>query len=73
MFLRKAASSGYPRQPDETPHEFRQRLNTQKPQIGPELETMTEAYASVRYGGSVPHADEVARIKEVWNRLERLF
>ena len=37
------------------------------------LETMTEAYASVRYGGSVPHADEVARIKEVWNRLERLF
>lgn len=73
MFLRKAASSGYPRQLDETPHEFRLRLNKQNPQIEPELETMTEAYVSVRYGSSIPHEDEVARINEIWNKLEHLF
>jgi hypothetical protein len=70
-FLRKAARNGYSRERDETPYEFCSRLKQQTPLVEPELEVITEAYALVRYGGNVPCADEVTRVKAHWGELDR--
>ncbi|HET9919395.1 MAG TPA: DUF4129 domain-containing protein, partial [Ktedonobacteraceae bacterium] len=60
LLLRRAASRGYPRHRDETPYEFRQRLDERLPQTEPQLESITEAYAATRYGGLVPDESTVA-------------
>jgi len=69
-FLRAAERRGYRRARAETPHEFRARLSTQEPLIGPELGIITEAYTLARYGGSSPENDELAKIEESWRNLE---
>lgn len=69
--LKKAAGRGYPRQKDETPHEFRQRLDERAPVVEPQLETITEAYTQVRYGGSWPDAAEVASVRGQWSELDQ--
>jgi hypothetical protein len=68
-FLAQARSQGYPRARNETPHEFRQRLDSQEPLLEPELEAITEAYALARYGGHLPRAAEFTRLLAFWHRL----
>ncbi|HVU68402.1 MAG TPA: DUF4129 domain-containing protein [Ktedonobacteraceae bacterium] len=68
-FLAQASSRGYPRASNETPYEFRRRLQSQQPLLEPELEAITEAYAQARYGGHLPPTDEFARLHEIWRRL----
>ncbi|HET8844455.1 MAG TPA: DUF4129 domain-containing protein, partial [Ktedonobacteraceae bacterium] len=70
-FLSRATQQGYLRAIDETPYEFRLRLHERELLLEPELGAITEAYMLVRYGGSVPHSDDLARAKEIWSKLER--
>ncbi|HLH62531.1 MAG TPA: DUF4129 domain-containing protein [Ktedonobacteraceae bacterium] len=69
--LRKAAYRGYARKKDETPYEFRRRLDEKAPLVEPQLEVITEAYALTRYGGDVPDEAEVAHIRSAWTELEQ--
>ncbi len=69
--LKKAAGRGYPRKKDETPHEFRQRLDEQAPPVEPQLEAITEAYMQVRYGGSLLDEVEVASVRGQWSELDQ--
>jgi hypothetical protein len=69
--LKKAAYRGYARKKDETPHEFRQRLDEKVPLTEPQLEVITEAYALTRYGGNVPDEAEVAHVRGVWTELDQ--
>ncbi len=69
--LRWAAGRGYPRKKDETPYEFRSRLNERMPLAEPELGTVTEAYTAIRYGRVVPSEAEVARVQQVWMQLQQ--
>ncbi len=71
LLLRWAASRGYPRHRDETPYEFRQRLDERLPSTEPQLETITEAYTAIRYGGYIPDEAEVARVRQQWAELEQ--
>jgi hypothetical protein len=66
-----AASRGYPRKKDETPHEFRQRLHKGLSQSEPELGTITDAYTLVRYGESVPEESEVVQVQGQWIDLQQ--
>ena len=70
-FLKKAASFGYARKKDETPNELRQRLDEKAPIVEPQLEAITEAYTKVRYGASIPDADDMAHIQKTWNDLDQ--
>jgi hypothetical protein len=65
-----ATSRGYQRKKDETPHEFRQRLHKGLPYSEPELSSITDVYALVRYGESVPAESEVAQVQEQWMALQ---
>ncbi len=71
--LRWSASRGYARQKEETPYEFKDRLQQQIPQGEPELSTLTEAYAELRYGGGVPDEAVVARVQADWASLQHKF
>ncbi len=69
--LNRAATRGYPRKKDETPYEFRQRLDEKIPLAEPQLASVTNAYNATRYGGIVPAEDEVAHIRQEWTTLEQ--
>jgi hypothetical protein len=69
--LKKAAGRGYPRKKDETPYEFRQRLDEREPVVEPQLEAITEAYARVRYGGDQPDYEEVVAVRGQWSELDQ--
>ncbi len=71
LLLRWAASRGYPRRRDETPYEFRQRLDERMSSTEPQLESITEAYTATRYGGYVPDAAGVARVRQQWAELQQ--
>jgi hypothetical protein len=69
--LKKAASRGYPRRKHETPLELRQRLDEGVPLVEPQLESITEAYSQVRYGGDLPDTDEVMVVQRQWRELDQ--
>ncbi len=69
--LNKASTRGHIRKRDETPHEFRQRLNVYEPQNEPQLGLITEAYALTRYGGASPNEGELEMVRRLWNELEQ--
>ncbi len=69
--LKRAARHGYPRLKNETPYEYRQRLEEKTPLAEPRIVLITELYIAIRYGGIVPNRDEVERIHQVWLGLEK--
>ena len=70
-FLQKAAMHGYPRKKFETPYELRQRVDEQAPLTEPQLELITEAYTSARYGGEVPDDAQLTDVRAHWHELDR--
>ncbi len=71
--LHWAANRGYGRKGEETPYEFKDRLQQDIPQGEPELSDLTEAYTELRYGGGVPDETTVARAQADWSSLQRKF
>jgi hypothetical protein len=69
--LRSAAMRGYPRNKNETPYEFQQRLDKKIPIAEPQLTTVTDAYTAARYGGIVPNEAEVTHVRQEWTSLEQ--
>jgi len=69
--LKKAAGRGYTRKKDETPLEFRERLDEQTPLVEPQLGSITEAYSGVRYGGELPDAADVTVLRGQWRELDQ--
>jgi len=66
-----AAQHGLPRRPEETPYEYLTDLRRALPEAAPELRTITEAYVQVRYGDLPASADELAAVRESWERVHR--
>ncbi|HEY3993116.1 MAG TPA: DUF4129 domain-containing protein, partial [Ktedonobacteraceae bacterium] len=70
--LKKAASIGYVRRRNETPHEFQQRLNRLHPSSNePQLGSITEAYTLTRYGGNAPSEFDLASTRRSWDELKQ--
>ena len=69
--LKRAADRGYPRKKDETPYEYRQRLDEKTPLAEPHLELITTVYAATRYGGVEPDESEVAQVQGAWAEVEQ--
>src|SRR5579885_87957 len=69
--LKKAASRGHVRKRDETPYEFRQRLNAHEAHNEPQLGLLTEVYALTRYGGATPAEYELEAARRSWHELEQ--
>ncbi len=70
-FLKWSANRGYARKTYETPYEFEQRLDEYLAHVKPELHTITEVYATIRYGDILPDEAEVSRMQQNWQALQQ--
>ncbi|MBA2392258.1 MAG: DUF4129 domain-containing protein [Ktedonobacteraceae bacterium] len=71
--LRLAASQGYGRRREETPHEFKERLQQKISQGELELGNLTHMYSELRYGGSVFKEEEITHAQGDWATLQSKF
>lgn len=64
-----AAKRGYPRQPSETPYEYLDVLYECLPGSQADVQQLTEAYVGVHYGELPERPDELAALREAWERI----
>ncbi|MGE5140273.1 MAG: DUF4129 domain-containing protein, partial [Rudaea sp.] len=68
--LERAARSGFPRSPNQTPYEYAARLEPQIPVEGESLEALTGAFVQARYSRRDFTAAEVGVLHRLWRRLQ---
>jgi len=64
-----ATRRGYPRAGSETPYEYLPTLAEVWPEMGPQLETITQAYAQVHYGEYPETKEELEAIRAAWEMI----
>jgi Domain of unknown function (DUF4129) len=67
--LKLAARRGFPRRAAETPYEFMRDLRETLPSALDEERAITDAYVRVHYGEHAPAADELAKVREAWQKV----
>lgn len=67
--LRWAAEMGHPRRESQTPYEFLQALAPTFPDLGEELQAITDAYVRSHYGEVPDTPDELQKIRSCWERI----
>jgi hypothetical protein len=67
---RRAAQAGQPRRPAQTPYEYEATLGEQFPDLEPDLSGLTEAFVEARYGRELMQAEDVERVKPLWQRIK---
>jgi hypothetical protein len=70
-FLQQVARYGYKRERFETPHELLRRLAPHFPMAQQEIHTITDIYASTRYGNRLPEEEEIQRIQQDWEQFQQ--
>ena len=68
--LTYAGQHGYPRQPEETPYEFAQRLSDSGAAMATLAASAARTYVPAEYGSSELPASAVDELRDVWNGLE---
>ena len=61
--------AGVERRPPETPYEYQRRLTAQVGSSSLELNAITVAYVSARYGGASIAGQRLAELNRLWRRL----
>jgi hypothetical protein len=71
--LRRGAARGWPRPTGATAHEHLHHLTALPPvrTVSDELGTLTDRYATARYGREPATAEEAAVVREAWHRIEK--
>jgi hypothetical protein len=64
-----AQDHGYPREPEQTPHEFARRLAAQVSLLGDDAGQLADLYCQVAYAPGTLPAAPVARLSHLWQRL----
>jgi hypothetical protein len=66
---RRAAAAGKPRNQGQTPYEYRSTLDESFPDLEPDLEGLTEAFITARYGQRPVLKSEAEAVKPLWQRI----
>jgi hypothetical protein len=64
-----AGTRGYPRTLSETPYEYQAELRRAFPELPDDIQCITEAYITVRYGEIPEDPGELERVRTAWQRL----
>lgn len=69
--LRRAGERGFPRQPQETPYEYRITLSSSLTGADQDLASMTEAFVEARYSPHKVTVEQAGWVKRWWERIRR--
>lgn len=69
--LSQAEKRGAARQPFQTPYEYRPTLTDSAPDVGPEIEELTEAFVHARYSPRPVDETEAVAVQKWWRRIKR--
>jgi hypothetical protein len=67
---RRAAQSGQPRRPSQTPHEYEAALRGRYPELEPDLGELTDAFVTARYSAQTVEEEDVEAVKPFWERVK---
>lgn len=68
--LYRAADAGFSRRHDQTPYEYRPRLQAHFPTVAEEIAQLTDAFVAARYGVAEPDAAQERAAKAAWQRIK---
>ncbi|GAB4538434.1 MAG: hypothetical protein Kow0063_26230 [Anaerolineae bacterium] len=68
--LQRAARQGFPRQPAQTPLEYRGTLESSLPAAREDMELLTYAFIEARYSQHPVEAEDARRIRMIWQRVK---
>lgn len=68
--LRRAGRQGFPRQPAQTPDEYRTTLEPNLPQAREDMNLLTRAFVEVRYSPHVVEPHQARRVKTHWQQVK---
>jgi hypothetical protein len=71
QWLKRMASSGYPRRKEQTPLEYQHGVKDILDSQKEALEAITGQYIQVRYGAATPSDIEIEKMKEQWSVLKK--
>jgi hypothetical protein len=67
---RRAAQIGQPRQPSQTPHEYKAALDRRFADLEPDLTGLTDAFVEARYSPHPVQQEDVEEVKPLWQRIK---
>ena len=67
---RRAAQAGQARKAGQTPHEYQVELESQFPDLEPDLSGLTDAFVQARYNYRPVHKEEAEAVKPLWQRIK---
>jgi hypothetical protein len=68
--VRRAAEAGRPRRSGQTPHEYRDSLDRQFPELEPDLEGLTDAFVQARYSRQPVDQEHAESVRPLWQRVK---
>ena len=69
--LRRGSEHGHARQPTQTPYEYARTLESQIPEIGEDVDGLTEQFVEARYSQHAIPAEHVGLVRRYWERIKR--
>jgi hypothetical protein len=64
-----ARDHGWPRGPEETPHEFAQDLSTRVEELSEDVRRLADLYCRVAYASDMPRRKRLAPLKRLWQEM----
>jgi hypothetical protein len=65
-----AREQGWPREPDQTPHEFAQQLGSRVEALSSDARRLADLYCRVAYAPDTVPRKSAAGLRELWHKLE---
>lgn len=67
---RRASRAGQPREPGQTPYEYRSSLGRRFSELEPDLSGLTEAFVQARYSPRPVEKEDAERVRPLWQRIK---
>jgi hypothetical protein len=69
--IRRGGEQGLARRPDQTPLEYSKTLRARLPEVGAEVDSLTDQFMEARYSRHEIQADQAGRVRQYWERIKR--
>jgi len=71
--VRRGSEAGLPRKPDQTPYEYARTLSRNLPDVGEDVQAMSEAFVEARYSQHLVDKEQSSRVSQLWARLRQVL